>query len=262
MANELSPEEVHNRLVSTAAANVLWGGGKDEGTQWCAEQDLEALDLMMSQVLPLTKLGLIEKNAELQPVEVAHATKKHFETIVLATVHCPAWRLGWIKSFISLIHSHVSQTEMLHIHAIKGGPATDCEISFIEQVMPLLGFRRKSKNVWDFIEWWWVLDRPGARPFQVKLIQWKTVEKVRINFLAWSCRPVSENQNPPHLRRVAVVSCPLNGPDGRPIHDELNAKLLKGMEVIAKIAEKDGWQDNDVRCKEICAAEIAAMELE
>lgn len=262
MANEFSPEDVEavqNRLVSTAAASVFFESGKDQGTQWCAEQDLEALDLMMSQLLPLTKWALIEKNAELQPVEVAHAIKKHFETIVLATVMCPAWRLGWIKSFISLIHSHVPQSEHLHIHAVKGGPATDCEISFICQVMPLLGF--ESKGHWrreDFNEWLWALDRPGARPFNVKMLQWKTVEKVDIAFLAWSLRPVSKCQNSPHLRRVAVVSCPLKGIDGHPIHDELNDKLLEGMEVIAKVAEKDGWQDDDVRCKKICAEEIAA----
>ena len=67
---------------------------------------------------------------------VAAGRKNSFAMIILATVFAGGCRADWAGNFVSLVvGSYVSCCE-LHLAAVKGGAACDCEIAFIVSLMP------------------------------------------------------------------------------------------------------------------------------
>merc|ERR1712039_465138 len=63
----------------------------------------------------------------------------------------------------------------------------------------------------------------------------------------------------PNLRRCAIISCPLHGPDGnggytRPVHDELNRKLNAAIQLAIDFADAKGFIDsgkNTPQCEKL-----------
>merc|ERR1712194_130558 len=106
------------------------------------------------------------------------------------------------------------------------------------------GFRAQMND--RYIQWTWRMQRPGANTFTVALFQCVSIDEMDVKKIAWDLRPRVEYQQAPNLKRCAVVSCPLHGPDGqggytRPVHDELNRKLVAGMDICISMARQKGW---------------------
>jgi len=285
-----TPDEVDaakSHLVSTAAQKLRYLSGDNNGELFFADQIqlVEGVDQMMKLLLPLSKHELHRdpRSSEHEPSaydfelagSVLDGVIDEFETIVLATIYCNGWKIGWLRSFLMLILGSYTRCSDLHLKAVKGGPETDMEIRTIEELMWLLGFTvvededgaiwRHYNDVYHRTDWSWTIDRPNAHKFTVWLNQSDTVEKVSQDFVAWSFRPARENVFAPNLKRIAVVSCPLFGPDDnggftKPIHDELNHRLVKALEVFAATCKRVGfvcsshWQKNHCRPQPVIVA--------
>merc|ERR1711862_621290 len=97
------------------------------------------------------------------------------------------------------------QCKFLILEAVKGGPATDFEVRFIEEVMPLLGFNvnsfRQRHPSGRFTIWSWEKERDGAEDFNVILFQYHTVEDVDADSdIAFDVRPVQEQNKSPNFQ--------------------------------------------------------------
>ena len=110
------------------------------------------------------------------------------------------------------------------MYAVKGGSQADMEIRTIEKLFCLLGFlstqfrspsSRNHSSQDEMLEWGWVIDRPGTEGFTFSAYQYLTVEDVDIETNHFSLFPERDSGYAPLFQRVAVVSCPLNGPDGQ-----------------------------------------------
>ena len=158
----------------------------------------------------------------------------------LATVYCPAWKVCWMRHAIHLIISHYATCGILCLHAVKGGPNTNMEVRFIEEIMPLLGFKTcefRSDFPTNFF-WRWSMERPdGAEDYKVDLFQWKTVHKMEVYWVARSLGAYPRYSAAPCLIRTCVISCPLFGADDEPVHDMLNEKILKGIDASEENAK-------------------------
>merc|ERR1712232_822449 len=84
--------------------------------------------------------------------------------------------------------------------------------------------------------WSWDFRRSDGSVFNVCLNQYKSVDSFSVTYdVAVDLSAQPGEAHSPKLRRAAVVSCPLFVADGqghsnKPVHDELNAKLRKGLE--------------------------------
>ena len=238
-----------------AAAKVFW----PDKQLWCGNQDLSSLDMAFSRLLPLSELPLKQHEGDdPEAIDVARGIKDNLETIILATVHCPGWRKSWIQSFVMTVITQYMQCSYVMLQSVKGGAATDCEINFIEEVMPLMGFTvaynhgkpafRTSASNWTgkapFTEWRWEIQRPGAKPFMVNLYQYQDADNLPVEFVEIFAWAFQDQSKAPNLRRVAVVSCPLKGlpPANQLTHDILNKKLAEGLDRGLERATTKGWK--------------------
>merc|ERR1719198_167345 len=71
--------------------------------------------------------------------EVVAACLGGFDTIVLATVFAGNWRSCWVTGLVATLLRNIPRCREFVMYAVKGGPACDCEIQFIEIFMELLG---------------------------------------------------------------------------------------------------------------------------
>lgn len=176
--------------------------------------------------------------------DVAIATKAMFETIVLATVYCPAWKVRWLKSIVTLVCGELRNCSYFCMLAIKRGHEIDMEVRLIEELMFLLGgkvdcFRQDQGS---YLEWSWRFERSG-NPV-VYLNQWKSVDKVvpgtatarPEGSVAYALELMPSAKYCQNLNRAAVVSCPLTGPDGDPIYDRFNEKLIESIDACIEWA--------------------------
>lgn len=247
----------YGKIASMAAARVRFHipkemrGADDRHCKLWAENQtssLLGLDYVMSAHVPLSKVALQgQEDASLSPGEVARQTKYNLETLVLATVNCAAWRKNWIAGFLTTIITAYRSSSLLVLEAIKGGPATNCEIRFIEEAMHLLGFQvpvfRADRG--RFLTWRWTLERPGGEELVVRLYQYKSVDVVEVEGdVAWDLRAERKHAMAPNLKSVAVASCPLKDKDDNPVHDTLNTKLNEGLDYAIRHAEAKGWYEN------------------
>lgn len=246
------------RLASMLAAVLHYDKGDKDGQQFFGKQlkRLRPIDEKMSHLLPFAeKLKVTIDNDTTTAVECAESTRAEFETIVAATICCPSWKTAWLNSLINLVTDSYQTCSLLIMEAIKGGVETDMEIRAIEEVMWLLGFTvaehkpgfRAQMND-RYIQWTWRMQRPGANPFTVALFQCVSIDEMAVEKIAWDLRPREDAQKAPNLKRCAIVSCPLHGPDDRggytrPVHDELNKKLVDGMDICISMARKNGWHE-------------------
>ena len=122
------------------------------------------------------------------------ATLDSFGTAVLATVEAGAWRLNWVAGLLYILLSCVPRCGELNLLAIKGGPACDCEIKFIEALMEELGAKvetfRKVIADGKYILWCWFLQRKGAGTCLVQLYQFQKVEYADVAGLQKDFLPV------------------------------------------------------------------------
>ena len=223
-----SPEEIETArtcLVSLAASRVRYFDAKSEAprqkehaTLWCEQQSaaLAVLDATFAPLLPLTRWGARTHNGEKPTaVQCAKEQKASLETLVLATVYCPAWRIAWIQSFLMLIIKNYANTRLLILQAVKGGSNTDCEIRFVEEAMRLLGFtpgdfRTSRKHNMHVKIWMWQMKRPATKEkYTILMYQYDAVKQLKPKSFAYDCRVEESKSIAPDLKRVAIISMPL-----------------------------------------------------
>ena len=132
-----SKEEVETArtcLVSLAASRVKYFDPKNKdpkqkelATPWCLQQAaaLAVLDATFAPLLPLTKWDVRPHSGEMPTaVQTAKEQKASLETLVLATVYCPAWRIAWITSFLMLIIKNYANTRLLILQGNLPGPTS------------------------------------------------------------------------------------------------------------------------------------------
>ena len=109
-------------------------------------------------------------------------------TGVLATVHCPAWKVCWMRQVIHTLLDHHAIAGILCLHAVKGGPNTDMEVRVLEEALPLLGFTtREFRTEWPTnLFWRWTLERPDGPRYQVQDgdVAWHEAEG-SLSVIAW-----------------------------------------------------------------------------
>ena len=249
--------------VVAAAASVRW----PDKVAWVGGTDFSFIDHLFGALLPLSEARLPLRAGALpfaSPTAIFQDTYDNFSTIILATVFVGGWRSNWAHSFVSLILASYTTAELLALHAVKGGGACDCEIAFIEAVMPALGFTTKKtrempgEGTWE--EWLWIVKRPNARPFKVQLERYMQVGDCDEDMIADDTKPEGDwklNACAPHLIRAATVSAPVVDKQKQPIADQLNTRLVNGL-VLGR-ARAAGTVPADQKWKDLNEAQIEAL---
>jgi len=226
-------------VVSSAAALTLW----EDGTPW-AEKQGEAMsraDWVVDHLLPLCRHPLVFQEKPFQKMQAARLAQSNVDTNVLATLAIPAWRVTWALGIVTKIVSAYPLCKQLIMVAVKGGPATDCEIRFVEHVMPLLGFSVATHTVEQHAaarHWQWRIERPNASPYVVTMLQWYDPRHVSItSTLVSMLTPYLERAAAPHLIRVVVASSPLLNTHGESVHAILNNTINAALQQAVQEAE-------------------------
>jgi len=226
-------------VVSSAAAMTFW----EDGTPW-AQMQAEAMsraDWVVDQLLPLSRHPLVFQEKPFQKVQAARLAESNLDTNVLATLAIPAWRVTWALGIVTKIVSAYPLCKQLIMVAVKGGPATDCEIRFVEHVMPLLGFSVTTHTVEQHSaarHWQWRIERPNAGPYVVTMLQWHDPRHVSITAtLVSMLKPYLDRAASPHLIRVVVASSPLLDMHGESVHAILNDTIIGALQRAVQEAE-------------------------
>lgn len=249
-ASDEEVAEAQTKIATMAASRVFYPGG----LAWTAKQaaPLRNLDAMFARMLPLKEMPLLEhEGPDPDPVEAALTCKAEIQTLVLATVYCPSWRISWIQNFLMTVIASCASVSLLTMQAVKGGPNTDCEIRFVEEAMRLLGFDIVTEGVatkgngWRTpipdicLVWKWRMRRQNDRVYTVVLWQYLSVKKYPETHPRYHYRAVQKQSKAPSLRRGVVISMPLHDIDGSS-HEEYNDKLVKGIDAAIEKAST-GW---------------------
>lgn len=193
-------------------------------------------------------------------------------TIVLATVFVAGWRVAWAHSLASLILGAYTSCSKLRMYAVKGGPATDCEVDFVEAFMDEVG----AKTVTDKqdngsnLSWSWDLARDGA-PCRIVLVQFKTAEAINVKAVAWGLMPQRATVARPKLNRAAVISSPVKDlcptctaktaagggfevnckmcADMPRVDEQMNAALNKAFDMVSGLAKEIGFWGTETKAK-------------
>ena len=234
------------KIVTRAVAKVK----RNDGRNWVpGGMPTHEVDRIYSMLLLALKEGRMEAITDtsvlMEAAKVIEAVLKSFGTAVLATVNAGAWRLNWIAGLLAVLLCGVKRCGVLNLLAIKGGPACDCEIKFIEALMEELGaevdkFREVSDDGKD-IEWRWFLKRKGAGTCMVNLYQYQKVEYATVGLLKGDFLPEKAKTHAPDLNRVAVVSAPVVDKEGKPIAQRLNENVSHALEGAKALADKKGF---------------------
>jgi len=188
---------------------------------------------------------VLETGRALSAVEATWSMRENLRTYVLATLMAPAWHGSWASGIPMLVASHSRFCSHLTMAAVKGGRACDKEIDFIVALMPKMGFevkvmaRKNESKISGLvsIRWEWKRQRPGADDYIVELFQYQKVEKA--SMLAQAMAPEPKHCQAPNLKRIAVVSAPVDDKFGQPINERLNVLLLKMLDGAANRAAKN-----------------------
>lgn len=167
--------------------------------------------------------------AMLSAAQVVRAQKNNLTTTVLATVMCPGWSLTWASAVLNTVVMPASSCGTLTLIAIKGGPACDEEVAFIQVLMMELGFTliRNGDNRGTSLLWEWKLQRKSAGAYKVKLRQFYSLDGT--SALPESFAPKQRNSVAPNLKRLAIVSCAESWPPINGVSQRLNldSQLVK-----------------------------------
>lgn len=207
--------------------------------------DFQIVDTMIRQLLPMRNVSLAT-GPKLSPVDAVLQMKDNLAPLVRSTPNSPGQCASWALGLVSLIFGSASVASNLLMLAVKGGPACDAEIDFIEMVMPRLGFtviETRSSIPVDAATsyfWEWSLERaPPAARYTVRLQQFLTVEKVTAldqTFASWD-----STSQVPDLKRVGIVSSPVAHKDGTLISEIFTSTIIDGLDIAARRAKDKGF---------------------
>ena len=226
----------------------------DDNKLWADKTDMGIIDRTQGYGLLTIKVGsfmpgreLIVDKAEYTAAEVADANLNGFYTIVLSTVKAGAWRASWAMNFCAHLNALVPMCQTIALFAVKGGPACDCEIAFIGELMKVLGAAivEEKKDYGSFWESMYSLSRSvNGSPInecRIILYQCKTIDEVNPEEIAVTFAAEKNTANAPNLFRCIVASAPVKGLNGEPIAETLNAKVGEGLALAKRNAANVEW---------------------
>ena len=252
-AKENRPKEGYSpaTLVSTVANQVTW----PDGERWLGHQDISYLDkiwhgnglLRLDVGPPATHSGLLPS-----PAQAAQALADNCAGTVLATVKVAGWRGAWAHNLVTQIATNNSQCSELFLHALKGGPACDCEIAFTVELVYALGFDDVTSGTHDdargLTEWKWSRQREGLQvPYTVTLIVHDDPAHVDMPTLVSTFYPQQNRAVAPNLMRAAVISSPVSSLEGTRADAEINAALGPAFAYVRKQASKDWFEPSAMK---------------
>jgi len=222
---------------------------KANGKQWGGRTDFTCVDTALNHMLPL-KGKAVRTHSGSRPncKETVEEIKANFWTIVLATVVVGGWRMPWVHNMVQLVLSNYTDCQYLFLHALKGGDACDCEISFIRNLMPYLGFTTLYDGVYDasvsHTRYVWYMSRPGTNTadYNIWLYVHDKPEEVSVGYLRSDLHPSTKNSMKPNLARLAVVSAPVHDKSGERADEKLNKKLVEALENVMKLDVPGGFK--------------------
>eukprot|EP01047_Picozoa_sp_COSAG01_P014386 COSAG01_NODE_698_length_14177_cov_13.550039_18_plen_970_part_00 len=249
-------------FIERVARKVTWA----DGERWAGGAAFNDIGATLASHLPLGKDGMgcrptrLDATAAGQPdppaLAVAAGRKNSFAMIILATVFAGGWRADWAGNFVSLVVGSYASCCELHLAAVKGGAACDCEIAFIVSLMPALGFAVKSfaeeRDGGKRLCWSWEISRPEseARPLVVRLTQYQRAEYCVAEEIAAAAAlsprdasaadvvPEAVLDRSPNLWRIATVSAPAVDQQGAVKSAELlNERVAAGLQLAYDTVE-------------------------
>eukprot|EP00931_Biecheleriopsis_adriatica_P022090 TRINITY_DN14295_c0_g1_i1.p1 TRINITY_DN14295_c0_g1~~TRINITY_DN14295_c0_g1_i1.p1 ORF type:complete len:530 (+),score=105.59 TRINITY_DN14295_c0_g1_i1:63-1592(+) len=230
-------------IIERATAGITWG----DGQPWIPEgQPIKELDDIYGDKLKKIKSGeypMVWEDWSFQkaPHQVCEELLLSFNTTVLATVEAGAWRIDWIAALMSMLLRNVPRCAHITLFAVKGGPACDCEIQFIKNLLADLGRAHLSSTCFDSEVFEVRIDRDGHDecPCFVSLSVIREVgfvELIAIQLAAdrnLTCSPA--------LKRAALVSAPVKDKDDKPIAQKFNEYVKKAINRCKVAAESRGF---------------------
>lgn len=155
------------------------------------------------------------------------------------------WRIIWAQSVVFTIIACYSRCSTLCMHAVKGGPACDCEIDFINALLPAIGFTAIGPSIRNhplgYTRYTWCIGRPGADRFTVYVQVWDRPENIEAGALRADFHPRESQSVVPNLVRVAVVSSPVTDLKGERADEKLNSKLNEGLDQVLQLDVPTGF---------------------
>ena len=140
-------EAARERFYATLLPQLRYESSEERGDFFYGKLppvDLAMLDKMVAPLLPLSKHELVVGHVDVAPDQLTDgmftpeqtvlAHKASLGTGVLATVYCPAWKVCWMQHTLHMVLSSYAACSFLCLHAVRGGPNTDMEIRFLEEV--------------------------------------------------------------------------------------------------------------------------------
>merc|ERR1712039_929935 len=85
----------------------------------------------------------------------------------------------------------------------------------------------------------WRMTRKDGGSFNVMMAQYADVEASSSVMRMFT--PEQQYAAAPMLERIAVISCPVEGPQGENMNELLNEKINVALDHATKCAEKRGW---------------------
>jgi len=242
--DDVKPKE---DLISRAVGKTL-ETYKGEKRRWMHDDHpIGDLWVIYGPLVLMAMLGQLKAVVEDKVVrtakQVVAAALGSFDTIVLATVKAGNWRACWVSGLIATLLRNIPRCKEFTMFAVKGGPACDCEIQFIEIFMELLGaevFAKAADRGTDLL-WQWNVKRDGAGDCLVSLFQYKTVEDASADSLKEGFLADKDYARAPNLSRCAVVSAPVTDEAGEPIAAHLNKNVGDALESAKELAAMKGF---------------------
>lgn len=239
------------------ATRALLSMKTNHGWPWIGCGDMFALDALIQKMFCPTKVirGACTRKicSDLASCAVTDI-KNHLYTQVLATVNCAGWRMSWALGLIAMLSACALECALLRLVAVKGGPATEGEIEFLELLLPELGFIEESKRVQQFdssgrlvwLSWQWRISREvedsehrRSAPLRVTLHQFQEVTDSKHLDQFFSAK--RDHAETPNLMRVAVISCPLKDKFNMPVHEILNRQIGRAFGRAMERAKTQGF---------------------
>jgi hypothetical protein len=175
-------------------------------------------DELFAEILPLTNVPTQPDYGSFAGDALAQAkdVKFNFPTVVLASVKAPCWWWSYVTNLVLFMVKSVAVANSITLLAVKGGPYSDAEITFVQELLPLVGavlVRAGHRPDGKTLTWAWEITRSGsASACEVVLVQYQ--QAADATDLAQMFQPSEEHASAPvregdecHAKREASCVC-------------------------------------------------------
>lgn len=207
---------------------------------------VEAVCTSASVNAPLMRLPINSDPRAMTAEECGADIRDTATSIVMATVFARKWEMTFCMSYAA----HVSRCWIegagsLTLLAVAGGPACQLEIKLIEAMTLVLGGvpGKVAVEVGNGLstQYTWQISRgAGKQKMMVDLRIYNLAEKVASG-IEKVIHPYERHAKAPTLKRVAIVSCPLEDQRGKNANDLVNKSIGEMMGTMVKRCKDHGF---------------------